>query len=405
MTSIFDNGSIPHDPVLSLAGASGINYLIKEKNVGRVKATTVVQQISAQGATSNIFVTPNGILNFLLNIGTGNVVDVCRNLVFEFTVTNTGASAMTLMPVPYWINNIQVLSAGSVLETLYSESLSFVDELFLMQNDEHILALQSLENFSYSNTTGYATNSTTLAAGASKTYFFNLYCCINRCQFMLSAVNSQIALQFQFNAAPYTIASTSTTISMTGAQLIMSGYRYEDSVRNKLLDRYARNVTLFSYWQGRKEVQSNVALSNSNTTSVQITNFSGQKLACLFVGARPSGAVQDNQYNFDLLSQIDLKNAGSSVFLNGLNYREYTYMTADSFPSSAFYSSNFFCMPFSIDCYNSLRDGLMRGNLELNPNYSLYILDSVSATREIVVLGYQLSKVYIKGGNLYLDAL
>lgn len=405
MANIFDNNSLSHEPVISLQAGSGLNYLIKEKNVGRLKANMAIQQVSSQGTTNSIFTTPNSQLNFLLPIGVSNQIDICQNLVFEFQITNTsGASALTLLPIPFMFNNLQVLASGSILETLYPENF-ILDETFWQEDDEHILSLQTLENFTYTPSGGYVTNTTTIPANGSKTFYFNLQCSLNRCELFLSAINSQITIQFQFNTAPYTAASASTSVSLTSAQLIMSGFKYENTIRNKLLQRFNANTTLYSYYLPRREVIPNLSLSNVTTTQVQVTSFSGEHVSCLFVGARPSGASQDNLYAFDQLSQIDLKNAGQSVFLNGLNYREYTTMALKVIPSSAGYSMNYFMMPFSIDSYHSVIDGVQRGVLEFSPNFAVYVLDSVAATRELVLIAYQLQKVYIKGGNLYMDAL
>jgi hypothetical protein len=129
------------------------------------------------------------------------------------------------------------------------------------------------------------------------------------------------------------------------------------------------------------------------------------KISMLCCGARPNGAAQENLYTFDQFAQIDLKNSGTSVFMNSLNYREYSIMNMEVFPSSAGYAENMMVLPFSIDAYDSVKSGLLRGSLVFSPNFTLEILNGATATRELVLLAYQFNKFTISGGRLIREAI
>ncbi len=402
----FDNNSVSHDAVEQIMTSNGV-VLAKKNNIGKLKARMALQTIQSQGSTSNVFTNgSNTIISYLLPNGVSNQIDIVRDLVFEFTVTNNDGTgkALTLLPCGYWLNLVSIETGGSVVENCYPDQF-LIDATYLQENDEKILAHQTLENFTYSSS-GYTTNTTnTIADGVSKTFYFTLNCCLNRAQLFLSAITSQITIQLQFNAKAYTSTSLSTAVSMSNSKLVMSGYRYDEAIRNKLLQRYASSVTSSIYQICQREIIPGVSLSTASTSYIQVTSFSGMNISMLCCGARPNGAAQENLYTFDQFAQIDLKNSGTSVFMNSLNYREYSIMNMEVFPSSAGYAENMMVLPFSIDAYDSVKSGLLRGSLVFSPNFTLEILNGATATRELVLLAYQFNKFSISGGRLIREAL
>jgi len=406
--NIFDTGNLAHDPVEQIMTANGA-VLAKSRNIGRIKAKgSAVQSVSSQGSTSNIFTNGNtATLTFLLPLGTSNQLDIVKNIVFEFTVTNNdgGGDALLMLPVQFWPNIIQLSAAGAIFESIYPENL-LIESTFLQENDEKILARQTLENYVYNAaTTGFTSSAVTIADGASKTFYFNLNCSLNKAELFLSAINTQITIEIQFNPAPYLSTSLSTSVSMSSAKMIMSGIKYDEAVRNKLLQRYASNSTSSLFLLPVREIIPGVALSSASTSYIQVTSYSGMNLGALFVASRTNGATKEQLYTYDLLAEIDLKNSGSSVFLNSLKLREYTIMNLNNLPSSASFCENMVMMPFSVDPYNTLKIGRESGWLTFSPNFSLEILSTVTATKELVLIGYQYNKLTIKGGQLYREAI
>jgi len=406
--NIFDNGSISHDAVESIMTANG-TVLAKSRNIGRVKAKgSATQSVMSQGSTSGIFANNNtATLSYLLPLGTSNQLDIVRNMVFEFTVTNTDGTgnALLMLPCQFWANIIQLSCAGSIFENLYPENF-LIESTFLQENDEKILAKQTLENYVYNAaTTGFNSSFVSIADGASKTFYFSLNCSLNKAELFLSAINTQITIEIQFNPAPYLSTSLSTSVSMSSAKLIMSGIKFDEVVRNKLLQRYASNATSSLYLLPQREIIPGISLSSATTSYIQVTSFSGQNLAALFVASRKNGAAKEELYTYDLLAEIDLKNSGSSVFLNSLKLREYTIMNLNNLPSSASFCENMVMMPFSVDPYNTLKIGRESGWLTFSPNFSLEILSTVTATKELVLIGFQYNKLTIKGGQLYREAI
>lgn len=406
--NIFDNGSISHDAVESIMTANG-TVLAKSRNIGRVKAKgSAVQSVQSQGSTSNVFTNNNtSTLTFLLPLGTSNQLDIVKNLIFEFTVTNNdgGGDALLMLPCQFWPNIIQLSCAGSIFENLYPENF-LIESTFLQENDEKILAKQTLENYVYNAaSTGFTSSAVTIPDGTSKTFYFSLNCSLNKAELFLSAINTQITIEIQFNPAPYLSTSLSTSVSMSSAKLIMSGIKFDEVVRNKLLQRYASNSTSSLYLLPQREIIPGITLSSASTSYISVTSFSGQNLACLFVASRANGASKEQLYTYDLLAELDLKNSGSSVFLNSLKLREYTIMNLNNLPSSASFCENMVMMPFSVDPYNTLKIGRESGWLTFSPNFSLEILSTVTATKELVLIGYQYNKLTIKGGQLYREAI
>lgn len=403
---LFDNGSLPHEEVVSIKN-SGIEYLLKKSQLGRKKARKVVQSVQSQGSTSNVFTIGGSQLNMLLPLGASNQIDVCEDMVLELVVTNgdaVGGHTLTLCPVASWFSNLNIECSGTILENLYFENM-LLDETYWQENDEHILANQTLENYVYSNSTGYTSSAVTIAPSASQTFYLNLNNCITRCALFLPAINSQITIQAIFNQIPYITTSVSTTVSLTSARIIMSGYQYEQGIRNKLIERFQNNVTAYQYLLPQREIVSNASMSSATTSYVQLTGFSGMAIAALFVGLRTVNAAQEALYAFDTVANVDMKSSGQSVFLQALPYAEYRKMGLRTCPNSAPFAERMFMLPFSTDAYESVVDGKNLGFLRFNPNIALEILDTVTASKDVVCIAYQYNRILIKNGQLIREGL
>lgn len=398
----FDDNSLDQLPFKAVAGNIAIDALV----AGRKKCYKSVSNIQSSGASNSVFVSNGQSISFLLPLGAANTIDICESTIVELNLTNNDAvNAAILLPAPYMLLNYQTLASGSVLETNHPESLE-INRVFFSRNDEEIEQRQSLESFAYTLAGGYTTSATTIPASGTATLYLQLFSILDRCKLFLPAINTQITLQLYFNSTAVTSGSLSTTVSLTSTKLIMSGYSFENEIRNSLIRRFAQVNHKYHYYLCQKEIVSSETVGDVSESNVRVSSFSGMKLAANFFMVRTANAVQENLYTFNKMATVDLRANGSSVYLSQLALQEFQSMAIESIPTTAPVATNIVMLPHSMDTYASVKNGKFKGELVYSPNYNLLIKSTLApASKDIVFIGYQSVIVNIKNGNLTIDYL
>lgn len=398
--SVFDQ-SIAHDAYDAVVSNGTTQYLLKKSSVGKFRALEAVQYIQSTSGTNNIFNgTANQQLQFLLPIGMSNTLDIAQRMMLEISVLNgSGANAATLLPMAFWINRYEIL-AGSQLELVYSQNL-IEDRLFFSKNDEEIQSNSLNEIFSYSSSAGFATSSATLAASTAATYFLEIPNFLTRAQPLLKSINQQLTMNFYFNALPVTTASLSQTVSVTQARVYTVGYIFEESVRAKLLQRYSTLSHYLFYNCPEWTTIPGETLSNVSKSSTRCGVFSGKQMTNLMISVIDNSAVQQNQYNWYPLYQVDEKSGGVSLFSDSLYIDIYKEMAKETFMTSAPNAVNVYLLPHSTNVYAAVNNCLQLGSYLYNPNIVLELQAVTNlGSKTVTVTGYSSVIFKIQGGAI-----
>lgn len=381
---------------------------VNKSNAGRLRGMRTVQNVSAQGGLNSVFAGGNPNVNFLLPIGSSNLLDVCTSMILEMTVTNNDAvNPASLLATSAWITNI-ISQTGTPIENSQFEN-QLCRRLFTANNDEELFQRQTLENFTYAGyPNAYTSPTATLAASASTKVYLQIFTPFDCTQCFLPAITQQITLQVYFNATGMTSTSTSSGISLTDARLIMHGIKYENNVRAAILNKFAAKPHMYSYFSGQREILPGVNVSAATELSYQLTGFSGQNVACTFVGIRAANAQQEELYTFDAIGTIDERISGTSIFQSKLNRQEFSNMAMDNNIKTSVPQGNTNLVPLchSNDVYQSLKWGKLRGTVLYNPNVQILMqTQSTTSTRDVVFVAFVSSVLIIDKGTVRLEFL
>lgn len=397
--SVFDQ-PIAHDAYEAIVSNGTTQYLLKKSSVGKFRALPKISYVQSTSGTNNIFNgTPNQLVSFLLPIGMSNELDVAERMVLEIAVLNGAAGAATFLPTQFWVNRVEIL-AGSQLELIYSQNL-IEDRLFFSRNDEEIQSNSLNEIYSYSSSAGFATSANTLAASTAAIYFMEIPNFLTRAQPLLKSINQQLTVNVYFNALPVTTTSVSQAVSVTQCRIYLYGYAFEESVRAKLLQRYSQLSHYLFYNCPEWTIIPGETISNVSKSSTRCGVFSGKQMTNLMLSITDNSAVQQNQYNWYPLGQIDEKNSGLSLFSDSLYIDLYKEMAKQTFPTSAPNAVNIYLLPHSTDVWRAVNECLQLGAYLYNPNIVLELQAITNlGSKTVTVTGYSACIFKIQGGAI-----
>lgn len=398
--SVFDQ-PIAHDAYEAVVSNGTTQYLLKKSSLGKFRAVTKVSYVQSTSGTNNIFNgTANQLVTFLLPIGMSNELDIAERMMLEVSILNgSGSAALTLLPLHFWINRVEIL-AGSQLELIYSQNL-IEDRLFFSKNDEEIQANSVNENYTYTSAAGLTTSSTTVAASSAATYFLEIPNFLTRAQPLLKSINQQLTVNVYFNALPVTTSSASQLVSVTQCRIYLYGYAFEEAVRAKLLQRYSQLSHYLFYNCPEWTIIPGENLSNVSKSSTRCGVFSGKQMTNLMISVTDNSAVQQNQYNWYPLYQVDEKNSGLSLFSDSLYIDIYKEMAKETFMTSAPNAVNVFLLPHSTDVYRAVNECLQLGSYLYNPNIVLELQAVTNlGSKTVTVTGYSACIFKIQSGAI-----
>lgn len=382
---------------------------VNKSNAGRLKGEQTVQNVSAQGGLGSVFAGGNPNVNFILPVGNANMLDVCTSFILELTIANNDAvNAATLLAGQFLLTNI-IVQAGNNLENTQVEH-QMIRRLFTPEGDEEVVQRASLEYFSYAGyPAAYTTSATTIAASGTTKVYLQIFTCLDCAQVFLPAITTQVTFQVYFNSTGMTSTSAASSISLTDARLIMQGIRYQNNIRQALLNRFAAKPHVYAYALGQqREILSSVAVSAAAEQSYQISGFSGYNVIATFLGIRAANASQQQQYTFEAIDTVDERINGTSIYNSKLNKQEFAAMAMfnnikTSVPNG---NTNLVMLPHSCDVYQSIKWGKQRGYKLYNPNVQFLVkTDSVTANRDFVAVAFTAAVVIIDKGTISVQNL
>ena len=381
---------------------------VNKNNAGRVKGQKAIQNVSAQGGLASVFQGGNPNVSFLLPIGGANQLDVCTSMILELTILNNdGANAATLLAGQALLTNIITMTGNNIENSQFENQL--VRRLYSSSADEELFQRATLEYFSYAGyPAAYTTSATTIAAGGSTKVYLQIFTPFDCTQCFLPAITTQITVQCYFNATGMTSTSLASSISLTDARLIMHGIKYQNNIRAALLNKFAAKPHIYAYYAGQREILSGVSVSAANEQNFQVSAMSGFNLAALWLGVRAANASQEDLYTFESILTVDERINGTSVYNSKLNKQEFSAMAMDnniqtSVPNG---NTNLIMLPHSVDVYQSLKWGKLRGYQLYNPNVNILLqMSSVTGNRDLVAIGLAASVIIIDKGTVRLEYL
>lgn len=398
MSTVFDQNT-GHDLYEAVMSNGTAQYLLKKSSIGKFRALSKIAFVGSTSATTSVFTQSNVMVSFLLPIGQSNLLDVMERLILQLSITNNSSSAIaTLLPVCFQINRFEIL-AGSQLEVAYSQNL-YEDRVFFSKNDEEVVANQPNELYGYANGV-YSTSTATLAASASGLYFLELPNFLTRGGVFLKSINQQLTVNVYFNSSGVTSTSASQSISVTQMRLYLQGYSFEDSVRNKLMQRYSQLAHYIFYNNPEWTQITGENISNLSKTNTRCGVFSGKQMTNLMVSVIDNNALQQAQYGYYPLQYIDQKDAGLSLFNDSLYQEIYREMAKQTFMTSAPEVANNYLLPHSTNVYSAVNNCLQLGSYLYNSNIVLELQAVTNiGSKTVLVTGYSACIFKIQAGSI-----
>lgn len=397
MSNLFDD-AISHDSYDAKTIDGQVQYLLKSNSVGKMRAIEKISYVQSTSSTSQVFLSANQMVTFLLPMGQSNEVHKLNRMVLELSYLNTDAvNAATLLPACFALDRFEIL-AGTQLELVYSQNM-IEDRLFFSKNDEEIHANALNENYQYSSSAGFATSSATLAASTAKLFFLELPCFLTRAQPFLPAINQQLTVNVYFKSSPCTAASASQTVSLTQARIYLSGYAFEESVKQKLLQRYMTLPHYLFYNCPEYTTIPGESISNVSKTSTRLGVWAGRLLTNVAISITDNGAAKDAQYSYYPLQFIDEKNSGTSLYSDSLYIDMYKEMAKQTFWTSAAGIVPVYYLCHSTDVYRAVNNCQQLGSYLYNSNIVLELQAVTNiGSKTVTVTGYSACIFKIQNG-------
>lgn len=394
--------------------------------------------IPAGSDTSNIFKSPVYVDFFLNNMS--NQLDQCNTLTLQFQLKNTTPSSppnlspgsVSVVPSFNFVELIEFYFNNDLLDSLRYDHL-LVSHSFLNGNNTNNYG--NLEGFTCNDNSnaGGITANLDLGIGESRTYYIpipnNVFCTKG---LLLSALKGQIKLRVYFRKGSDLVYNVVTPVplppdtiiplpiywgdylNLENIQILSSGIKYKDAelARSIITDGYVID-TLAHRW-GIKNLQK---LDNAQQYDVPLEMLKGS-MEFLFFYLKKSGASKKDLYQGDTPYYYDIKQL-QLVDSEGTNTGFYSNMQSNFIksliPTQSLNSEwlslfSLYMIPFATDPDLAYDNNAHVGNESMDgksyfrfqPNIDISL---VNDNMNLVVIGYQDAKLYIKNGVLSIQYL
>lgn len=361
-------------------------------------------RIPPQSGLSNVFAGAVQQIEFMVN--KNQVICHYDKIQLRLILTNSGAAVATFVASHFMINLIEVMVSGATIEEIYPHHLMF-NELYLANSDEEVINNRALRNFAGGiDGTPYG-NPATLAAGQSRAFNIEIPCVFSKTKCFMCGLDQTISFRIHF--APSALASTSlaTSILLSEADLLIDGRKYDDLIRQRLINRYKQFDHVFGYYMPQRSIIANQTISDTTRTTVSNTVFGGYHSALLAVMLCPAGASREQLYSFTELLRLDLTRNGSSI--SNFQNVPADFVKAEmsyKFKTTAVSTENLYAILQSNKPVEALNYGRSLGVNVLTNNDQLLIQASAAAAYDVYVLCYRFSNFCItRNGNATLTPL
>lgn len=320
-------------------------------------------------------------------------LDIWEYFVVELSlVNNDGVNPADVLPAQFIVNYIEEMVSGTNFVTHYNHHLMY-ELLYLCLDDECIINYQTLGGFTGGvNGVAYTDNFQIPAGGTAKLYI-RFYPLFAREKLYVNNIGSQVMYRFHFDSTGMISTSAASSISLTNADMFISGPRFSEDVQRKLTSRARSFPLVSSYFEPQRAILSGQALSDVTKSNVKITEFSGMNVSHLVVMVVPQSATKENLYAPIQLEKISLLVNGSTVSgfqdsnANWNLLQMFNFYYGVTSPSSNF----IYVISHSMDPQISTRTGKPCGTYLYSPNavLELQVATGLAGTYDIYCLCYR----------------
>lgn len=407
-SNILSLNTYDHNPVVQVGNIAVANFVdeLTDFHAGaEAKLEHTSSRILQTGGTSSIFSGNQQQSDYILT----NIDCLCHfeKMSVRLNITNNDATnPAILLPSQYLLNYFEVLLENGQVETVYNHNI-FYDNFYLKRNDEEIYNTSNLyQSTGGFNGTAYSSG-LTIPAGGTSIVYVDLPNLFTKNQIFVKALAKDIGIRCQWHSTGMTSASLSTRISVSDADLLISGVKYSDYVQSQLLNRYKQIDHVFPYNGPIRSIIPSQALSATNKSNVKITELSGMMVTQLVVFIVPAGAADEAQYNFQPISKLDLLRSGRTIgSFQDVNADWWKVQMSELFGTSAVRTNNVYVIPFSKCPVLSANHGAQRGAVPMTTNDVLEIQAGTAGTYDVYCLAYRFNTLTIfKNGVLNINAI
>lgn len=400
MANKLELATYSHDPYVK--AANGGNYMVKKfsddifdfdsGSVARYQHNSI--RINPQSGLSNIFNGSAQQVDFLIDRNQSRVCHFDKIDMF-LTIQNTGANAATNVGSHFMIDFIETLVDGAQVEVIYNHMLLY-NEIYLAPDDETVFNNRSQRYFAGGIQGAAYGGGANLPAGTSRSFYIEIPTLISKCEIFMPALTSAITFRVHFQPSPLTSTSLATTISLTNADLHISGREYNDVTKNKLMARYRQLDHVCGFYQPIRAQIANQTISSATKTPVKLTEFSGYLSSQIAVFLVPTGSVQQGLYDFRQITQLALKRNGYTVStFEDPPSAWLLQQMAELFGTTAVSSQFLYVISQSNMPVESADLGVQRGGVFFTPNDSLEIIAAATAAYDVYTICYRFCNVTV----------
>jgi hypothetical protein len=371
----------------------------------------VMYNLSAGTNTNNIFKTSTYV-DFYLSDASDHL-DQCRKMVIEFTVSNTSGGVITAVPTFNWVSYIEYYFNNDLLDT------SRLDHSFVshgMINGLNLINYGTVEGYRLNNIqTGGITSDISLASGQKTTYYLplinNIFCTDG---LLLSSLKGQIKIRVYFGNVASTLVTSgdATNFNLDNMQLLISGIKYDDIELIKSIAEEDDVLDTIAHRYGTKNLGT---LSNDEYYDVSLEMLKGSMEYTFFYIKKSSATLTDfyqsnnpYYYSFSNLQLVDSDGTNTGFYSSMSSNFIKSIVTTESTNNQWLSLFSIYMLPFSTDPYKSYNCNCHTGSVYMDgrslfrfkPNIDASLL---SEKMNLVVLGFQQAKLYIRSGVLSIE--
>lgn len=397
-----------HNPVTQVGSFAVTNFVDEITDFSAAASArqmhTSVRLLTVGGMAAS-FNGNQQVLDFQMN----NLDELCviKNMSVRLELNNNdGTNPAILLPSHFMLDFFEILLESGQVETCYNFN-QFYDHFYFAKNDEKLNNDQVL----YEYVGGYGNvnygSGLTIAAGGQAVVYLDLPNMFSKTPIFIKHLQKNITVRLHLHPTGMTTASTSTGISVSSADLLVSGLQFEASVQQALCQRYRSMDHLFPYYEPIRALVPNQAISATSKSNIKITELSGQLVSQLAVLMIPTGSINDGLYNFQPMLRMDLLRSGRTIgSFQNVPADYWKLQMGNLFNTTAVRTNNIYVLSFTNNPVAAGLYGAQRGGVYMTTNDIIEIQAVTGGTFDVYVLAYRLDILTVfKNGNLAVTSI
>jgi len=384
--------------------APGQPYVIKRDQAEKLDGRAESAYYTPQSSLSGVFVQPTQVTFEIMPSTQTHIIDAMN---LELVVRNTNVGTALLMPSFFFLQRMEIYSGSNLIDTIYPEQNFY--ESVLDNSRDYINAHLGVWNIS----ANYGVTASTLAAGASQTYFIPVKSVLTQSKVFIRALRTKLEVRCFFGS--FSEVTQSTTVATNGLVLDscilrVDGFRFRPEMLASLIKSYEDTPHVARGVVRRYERLTASGATSGVDSTMTLTSLNGTYSHLRFF-LRTNGAAREA-----LIAGIRL-NTFTILDSNGapLSYQnisgEYNRLEmAASKIASDFYSKTgtqtlLYQYTFAEQPVDTFQDGHNGGEQVLNSNYRLVANPSATGAAEMYVMAYNLVNIAVEDGALAVRIL